>query len=268
MARHAGSSRRRPWLVAIALTVLIIGLVAVAISLPRVYTVVSVSDGSPQKTGTAVSTPNAGGSTMVALKNLAKPSPSDLQLPAVAPAVPTNISFTVFDTGARKRVSVSDEVVPLSVSQHSDGTWDRVLPSEASLHALTQAAWWQNGLSNEPGSPSRGTTYVYGHSCKNHEEPSWLRCAFDEVSFLHSGDKVTVTTPNGVLTYQVTQNPVQIPKTGNGQLAGSTSVYRAQVNRLVLITCGYAKDPASGTYNSPYNWVVQLMLVQAKEVGR
>jgi hypothetical protein len=186
-------------------------------------------------------------------------------LALVAPAAPTNISFTVYDPDRRRRVNVSDEVGTVSARQHPDGTWDRVLPSEATVRALAEAAWWRDGLSYEPGSPSRGTTYIYGHSCKNHREPSWLHCAFDEVSFLRAGDKVSLTTPNGVLTYLVTQDPVRIPKTGDSQLAGSTRVYRAQVNRLVLITCGYAKDPASGTYNSPYNWVVQSLLIDARK---
>ena len=243
---------------AIALTVLIVGLVAVAISLPRVWTVSSVPLGSTSARGA--------GSTAAVV--LSPQSSRSVELPSVAPAAPTAISFAVTDTEAHRRVSVTDDVVPLRANRHADGTWDEVRPSEASVQALGQAAWWQNGLSNAPGSPSRGTTYIYGHSCRNNAEPAWLHCAFDELSFLREGDVVRLTTSNGVLTYRVTQDPVRVPKTGSAQLASNTSVYRAQVNRLVLITCGYERDPSSAVYSSAYNWVVQLVLMGAEATVR
>ena len=168
--------------------------------------------------------------------------------PRVVPAGPTEIQFTVGGN-----VTVTEKVGVVYANQHTGGSWDTITPPEDSLAELGMAYWWGNGLSAQPGDPSAGTSYIYGHSCAK-----WSGCAFNQLKRLVTRDHVTVTTPKGVLTYEVTTGPVPVPK---AQLSSNVSVYRSEVNRLVLITCMTAGEAASSQHGVPSNWVVELKLV-------
>lgn len=170
----------------------------------------------------------------------------------VAPAAPTEISFMVNGS----TVPVKDKVGVLYVSQHADGGWSAITPPEDSLAELGMAFWWGNGLSFQPGDPSAGTTYIYGHSCQK-----WSGCAFNKLGQLRANAQVTLTTPNGVLTYRVNANPRSVKRK---DLPGDTQTYYNRVNRLVLITCLTADEVAKLPDGKPSNWVVDLSLVSSE----
>ena len=154
-------------------------------------------------------------------------------------------------------MAVTARVGVLYANQHADGSWDSITPPEDSLAELGVAYWWGNGLSAQPGDPSTGTTYIYGHSCAK-----WSGCVFNKLGQLEADkDWVTLTTPNGVLTYVVKANPEPVPK---ASLSSKTSVYYGKSNRLVLITCLTAAEAASVAHGVSSNWAIELQLVDSK----
>lgn len=96
------------------------------------------------------------------------------------------------------------------------------------------AVWVQQ--SSFPSVRSRGTTYVYGHACHYHV------CSFTRLKDANVGDQVIVTTPAGMLTYQVAKIALS-PKDASSlpSWASDSSV----PNRLVLVTCAYESGDTS-----------------------
>jgi sortase (surface protein transpeptidase) len=146
-----------------------------------------------------------------------------------------------------------DAAVRGVVSAHQQGLWV-IVPPMATNADLQRAYWWSEHAA--PASPSNGTAYIYGHACSH-----YALCAFNRLRELAKGDLVTVTTVRGALTYRVAARPVRLAKTAAG--IGASSIYDyGAVNRLVLITCGYAPDGSS-----PWNWVVITQLTAATPRG-
>jgi hypothetical protein len=219
------------------LVVVVFVLIGVAFSLPKRTEVVSDA-AVPAVTDTTPAVPAPSASP--------EPVPSASSAPPVAPAIPTQLSFTA------NGVTVTDRLGIIRPKQHADGSWDAVDPPQ-----LGPAYWWQGGLSHMPGIPSAGTVYIYGHSCgpKSKARAQGVHCAFDELMLLAPHDFVKITTPNGVLTYEVSQKQ-QINKPS---LSTSALVYHDAPNRLVLITCAHAGDSPDGATGN--NWFVDAWLV-------
>jgi hypothetical protein len=145
-----------------------------------------------------------------------------------------------------------DAAVRSVVSTHQQGRWV-IIPPMATNADLRRVYWWSEHAA--PADPSSGTAYIYGHACSH-----YALCAFNDLSMLATGDLVTVTTVRGALAYRVVARPVRLAKTATG--IGASSIYDyGVVNRLVLVTCGYAPDGSS-----PWNWVVVTQLAAATPV--
>jgi hypothetical protein len=138
------------------------------------------------------------------------------------------------------------------VSTHQRGLWV-IIPPMATNADLRRVYWWSEHAA--PAAPSDGTAYIYGHACSH-----YALCAFNHLYRLATGDLVTVTTVRGALAYRVAAKPVRLAKTAAG--IGDSFIYNyGAVNRLVLITCGYAPDGSS-----PWNWAVVTQLTAATPV--
>lgn len=138
-------------------------------------------------------------------------------------------------------------------STHEQGSWLIIPPMQTNAD-LRRVYWWNEHAA--PADPSTGTVYLYGHACTH-----YALCAFNHLDELVKGDLVNVTTTRGTLTYRVAAAPIRLAKTAAG--IGASSIYNYDiVNRLALITCGYA---ANGL--SPWNWVVITQLVAARAGG-
>lgn len=165
------------------------------------------------------------------------PSPPSAGLP---PGGPERITIPVIGVRAAVRGVVST---------HEQGLWV-IVPPMATNADLRHVYWWREHAA--PAAPSKGTAYIYGHACTHYS-----LCAFNHLPELAPGDLVRVTTTRGTLTYRVTAPPVRLAKTSAG--IGASSIYDySVVNRLVLVTCGYASNGSS-----PWNWVVITQLVAA-----
>jgi hypothetical protein len=145
-----------------------------------------------------------------------------------------------------------DAAVRSVVSTHQQGLWV-IVPPMATNADLRRVYWWSEHAA--PADPSMGTAYIYGHACSH-----YALCVFNHLYMLAMGDLVTVTTVRGALAYRVVAKPVRLAKTAAG--IGASTIYNyGVVNRLVLITCGYAPDGSS-----PWNWVVVTQLAAAAPV--
>lgn len=177
--------------------------------------------------------------------------------PPAGPTSPSRVAHTSEVLPAQpERITIPaigvDTAVGSVVSQHVSGTW-MIKPPESTTSDLERAYWWSEHAA--PGAPSTGTTYIYGHACTR------ANCAFDDLHLLHRGEVVWVHTAHSILSYRVLAEPLKLAKTAAG--IGASSIYDyGVVNRLVLVTCGYAPDGSS-----PFNWAVIAQLVAAGQTG-
>lgn len=101
-----------------------------------------------------------------------------------------------------------------------------------------RSVWIEQGAA--PASPADGTTYVYGHACQRHVCPftSLLSASIGDLI----GDFVVVTTPAGVLEYQIAER-------GHSDKASNRLPEFAMdptiPNRIVLVTCTFEADGSS-----------------------
>ncbi|MDP9394537.1 MAG: class F sortase [Actinomycetota bacterium] len=85
-------------------------------------------------------------------------------------------------------------------------------------------AWWSGG--SPPSARATSTAYLYGHT--------WYRPAvFNRIKELQRGDRVWLTTSEGVLWYEVERTYV-VPKS---ELPDDPRVTKAVAGRLLLIGC-------------------------------
>jgi sortase (surface protein transpeptidase) len=87
-----------------------------------------------------------------------------------------------------------------------------------------------------PAAPSTGTTYVYGHACHHHV------CPFTNLKDATVGDPIVVTTPAGVLNYQINRIGLS-PRSANSLPAWASD--STITDRIVLITCQYEQGDIS-----------------------
>jgi len=90
--------------------------------------------------------------------------------------------------------------------------------------SLWDVSWWTGG--GTPGTGSRNTVYLYGHTWK---EPA----VFNHLKDLESGDSVYLTTARGRLRY-VVEGSFTVLKP---QLPGREEVSAAVPGRLLLLAC-------------------------------
>ena len=106
-----------------------------------------------------------------------------------------------------------------------------------------------------PSSPSRGTTYVYGHACTRHLCPfTAIQRKPDGSYTVASGDTIFVGTPTGTLTYRVC-NVGPSPKSGKTLQVPGCDQHHVD---LVVTTCQEVLNQDSTT-----NIVVAAYLVAA-----
>lgn len=174
-------------------------------------------------------------------KSKPEPKPAIQQVPA---AQPTKLAIPALGLPVAQ-VSVQ----PLK-SAVVNGTWV-INPPESTVADLQDVWWWNERPA--PGTLS-GTVYMYGHSCRHAN--TW--CVFQHLGQLSVGNKITVTTPKGVLTYRVTSK-LELDHTAGG--VGSSQLYSQSVNgRLVLMTCAW-----SGENVVNGNWAIVAQLVSAQK---
>lgn len=110
---------------------------------------------------------------------------------------------------------------------------------------LKTVAWY--GAYARPSLPSTDSVLIFGHS--NHYNAEWQ--TFNNLPAAEKGDKVVVTTKNGIFTYAVKK--VALIKYDD--VPYSELIFGHEPNRLVLVTCNAAEQ--AGT-------VVVADLVSAK----
>jgi hypothetical protein len=180
----------------------------------------------------------------------APPSEAGSLAPSLRPSGPGRIPPGIPETITIPAIGVRAAVRGVT-SAHEHGRW-LIIPPMATNADLQRVYWWSERAA--PGTPSTGTAYIYGHACAR-----YALCAFNRLRELAKGDLVTVATGRGALAYRVAAKPVRLAKTAAG--IGASPIYDyGVVNRLVLITCGYAPDGSS-----PWNWVVITQLATSTE---
>lgn len=174
-----------------------------------------------------------------------QPAPSSAPLKSVAPARPSKLAIPAIGLDAQFGSPI--------VSTHDGEGWS-ITPPESTLQDLRLVYWWsETKYSALPGSPSKGTTFIYGHACR---DPQY-GCAFDRLKNLTKGDKIELTAGKAVLTYRVTAL-LKLDKTPQGVGASRELYSYGESNKLRLVTCGYT---AEGT--SPFNWAALAVLVSS-----
>lgn len=180
----------------------------------------------------------------------APPPAAGSRAPSLHPFAPARIPPGTPETITIPAIGVRAAVRGV-VSTHERGRW-LIVPPMAANADLQRVYWWSEHAA--PAGPSKGTAYIYGHACAH-----YALCAFNRLHELAKGDLVTVATGRGALRYRVAAKPVRLAKTAAG--IGASAIYDyGVVNRLVLITCGYAADGSS-----PWNWVVITQLADSPE---
>jgi hypothetical protein len=120
-------------------------------------------------------------------------------------------------------------VAPISVSSHQPVDPPNHTPKQWNTAAwVIQAAY--------PSAPSTGTTYVYGHACHHHV------CPFTKLKDATVGDPIVVTTPAGVLNYQINRIGLS-PRSARSLPAWASD--STITNRIVLVTCQYEQGDIS-----------------------
>jgi hypothetical protein len=133
-----------------------------------------------------------------------------------------------------EQVTVNAAVAPFRAKQRPDGIYEPVDPPQ-----WDTAVWLEQA--SFPTAPGAGTVYVYGHACHHHICPFTAIQRHGASYTVHDGDRVTVTTATGVLTYQVCAVGSS-PKSGNLQVPDcGTQV----AGNLVLVTCEYESGDTS-----------------------
>lgn len=176
--------------------------------------------------GTTASAPPAGPTSL----------PVESGSASVSPQVPEppvgNRRFTLTLRG--QRVSISANVAPYKAKRGADGAYEPVDPP----HYGTAVWLVQAGF---PTAPGAGTVYVYGHACHHHVCPFTTIQQHGDSYTVHNGDRITVTTATGALTYQVCAIGSS-PKSGSLQVPGCGTQGSSD---LVLVTCAYESGDIS-----------------------
>lgn len=117
----------------------------------------------------------------------------------------------------------------ISVSSHQP-----VDPPHETAKQWDTAVWVKE--STYPSTPSKGTTYVYGHACHYHV------CPFTNLKDAGLGDQVRVTTAARSSTYTIQRIGLS-PKSASSlpSWASDSTV----PNRIVLVTCAYEQGDTS-----------------------
>lgn len=185
-----------------------------------------------------------------AVSSLPSTAPSDVPDTAVTPSpsvssptrsAPSTLVRVPSAPPARIDISaigVHADVGSLAASYDSAGVYG-LYPPEATWDDLTRAYWWNER--SAPGNPSSGTTFIIGHTCHAQGCPA----VFNRLQDVQKGTFVTVTTPNGALTYRIFRTQTY-PKSA---ITNVDEVYKNVPNRLVLVTCKLRSDGGVQTDN-------------------
>lgn len=132
-------------------------------------------------------------------------------------------------TAAPQRISVPAAGIDVAVLPLTPTSGD--LASQSIVPPFTEDGYWLTSY-GKPGAGSQNTTYITGHSWSDREAP------FDRLStHTEVGDRITVTTGTGKLTYIVDSIT-----THNKDTLRTSDIWNIVPNRLVLISC-YTEDP-------------------------
>ncbi len=170
------------------------------------------------------------------------PSPLSTRTPAAPaptpspPPVEERTFSLVVKTGAG---DLPAQVAPLSVKSHQ-----LVDPPHETAAEWNTAAWIVQAA--YPTVSSTGTTYVYGHACRD------IECPFTHLEQTAPGDSVVVTTAEGTLTYVVKRTGLSSKTASSLPLWASDSTVS---DRLVLVSCQIRDDELT-----PFNVVVEAEL--------
>jgi LPXTG-site transpeptidase (sortase) family protein len=124
---------------------------------------------------------------------------------------------------------ISADVEPISVDSN-----ETVDPPHSTAKEWKTAAWVQQ--STFPTDGKDGTSYVYGHACHHHV------CSFTTLKNARVGDKVTVDTISGQLSYVVSKVGFSAKTAKSLPSWASDSTVP---NRLVLVTCAFEQGDTS-----------------------
>jgi LPXTG-site transpeptidase (sortase) family protein len=153
----------------------------------------------------------------------ATPTPTSLQTAAV-PAVPAGPAAAPPQRLVYPAADIDVVIHPLEPSGADQATQTIVPPP-------TMDGYWLTPY-GVPGAGSSNTTYVAGHSWLDRDAP------FNHLSAKAAvGDKLTVTTTTGELTYRVDSVTTYI-KSG----LKDSPIWQVTPNQVVLISC-YTEDP-------------------------
>lgn len=108
-----------------------------------------------------------------------------------------------------------------------------VNPPEATLADLARAYWWID--KSAPGSPGKGTVYIYGHTCYSRHCPA----VFNPLQHIkRHGALIELVTPKGHLVYRTFDRRVLTPQAYTLDAA----VRRDEPGWLELATCKLRKN--------------------------
>lgn len=130
---------------------------------------------------------------------------------------------------APQRITAPAAGIDVAVLPLTPTSWDRA--SQSIVPPFTEDGYWLTNY-GKPGAGSQNTTYITGHSWADREAP------FDRLStHTEVGDRITVTTGTGKLTYIVDSIT-----THNKNTLRTSDIWNIVPHRLVLISC-YTEDP-------------------------
>jgi LPXTG-site transpeptidase (sortase) family protein len=176
----------------------------------------------------------------------------------VQAAPPTHLSVPV--------LGIDTAVLPYTVREAahgSDGVTGKACLIDGVIRcvdpqSLSDVSWQIGGIGgvafgSEPGTDAAGTVYIYGHAATG------AKAVFNELGNLKSGDTATVTTANGLLTYQV-QRSVDTAKSA---FVSTPEAVDQVSGRLLLISCDHRRGVklVNGGYSTG-NIIVVLQLEQ------
>jgi hypothetical protein len=156
-----------------------------------------------------------------------------------SPSLASRAASAAEDGGLSPSSVVPAAYAPQHISYPAAGIEVAVLPLTPSADELTAGslvppktmdAYWLTTF-GQPGSDSRDTTYIVGHSWEDADAP------FNRLSNRSApGDEISVRTGRNTVTYKV-----QRVSTYDKDTLRTSDVWKAVPGRLVLISC-YTKD--------------------------
>ena len=159
----------------------------------------------------------------------------------VQPAAPSRLEIP--------SIGVNAEIGKIVVTYDAAGN-ALLVPPEQTYDDLMRAYWWSERQA--PGYPVSKTTFIIGHTCHAVNCPA----VFNTLQTIQLGALIRVSTPNGELTYQVSDTQTYHSAQ---DVANADKVYEDVPNQLVLITCKLRSDGQAQTDR----FVVWAKLVQS-----